>query len=222
MNKGRKHREAELTRLRSDASAVENMQIEYWNTPLPSSDGAFPAGSNAVDLFLQQWIQLIYSPTDGIPSKAHVPVSSAKDQFTSGRSEVATGTLLEMDVNPNARLAPRTEISQNGAGISQNARVSHSTNPVVPLDADLFERGQFEPSNQPAFQHTTPAFSEDLLSTQPTGAGVIPLLWTDDFFEPVDLVAFDNEMDLDSDMDWYNWVESAKGLEWSTDSRGLE
>jgi hypothetical protein len=38
-----------------------------------------------------------------------------------------------------------------------------------------------------------------------------------DIFENLDLDAIDVDMDLDGEINWYNWVESAKNVEWEAD-----
>jgi hypothetical protein len=58
------------------------------------------------------------------------------------------------------------------------------------------------------------------------GPGFVPWLWADtdpsvDVFANVDMDAIDVNMDLDGEVDWYNWVESAKGMEsWDTGPSG--
>ncbi|KAJ5918340.1 hypothetical protein N7454_010715 [Penicillium verhagenii] len=50
---------------------------------------------------------------------------------------------------------------------------------------------------------------------------VIPWLWADDGLENSAMDSIDLNMDLDgSDVDWYNWVESAQGMELNFNSNG--
>lgn len=213
MNKCTKYREAELIRLRNNTSAAEKLQTEYLTMTHPSSDGNFPTGSNAAALFLEQWRQLIHLPTEGIPFGAQLNAPSVENQSATSGSGVPPGGLLGMDVNFNPTSVPHAQFWQNEVEAAQNPEVTLSTTLDSPLNALNFGGGPFELPIQSSLQHNTPAFPENLLSTQPPGDGVVSSLWTDDFFEHVDLEALDHDMELDSDIDWYNWVKSAKGME---------
>lgn len=212
MNKCTKYRDDELIRLRNNTSAAEKLQNEYLTMTHPSSDGHFPTGSNAAALFLEQWRQLIHLPTEGIPFGAQLNASSVEDQSATSGSGVPSGGLLGMDVNFNTTSVPHAQFWQNEVEAAQNPEVTLSTTLDPPLNALNFG-GPFESPTQSSLQHNTPAVPENLLFTQPPGDGVVSSLWTDDFFEHVDLGALDNDMELDSDIDWYNWVKSAKGME---------
>jgi hypothetical protein len=213
MNKGTKYREAELNRLRNNTSAAEKLQIEYLTMTHPSSNGHFPTGSNAAALFLEQWKQLIHFPTDGFPFGAQLATSSVEDQSTIASLGAPPGGLLGVDVSLNTMSVPYTQLWQDGVGTAQNPEAALSTTFDLQFNLDNLGGGAFESTIQPPFQQNTPAFPDNLLSTQPPRDGVVSSLWTDDFFEHVDLGTLDNDMDLDSDIDWYNWVESAKGME---------
>jgi hypothetical protein len=57
------------------------------------------------------------------------------------------------------------------------------------------------------------------------GPGFVPWLWADadpsvDVFTSVDIGAIDVNMDLDAEVDWYNWVESAQGMQWDAGPSG--
>lgn len=213
MNKGTKHREDELIRLRNDTSAAEKLQIEYLTITHPSSVGHFSAGSNAAALFLEQWKQLIRFPMEGVPFGARLAASSVDDQLTTASLDVSPGGLPRMDFNFIPMSVPHAQMWQDQVKPVLNPNATPATTLALQSNADNFKGGPFESAIQRPFQQSTTAFPENLLSTQPLGNGVVSSLWTDDLFEHVDLGTFDNEMELDSDIDWYNWVESAKGME---------
>jgi hypothetical protein len=48
---------------------------------------------------------------------------------------------------------------------------------------------------------------------QPVGPGVVPWLWASDASPNMNLDPNDINMDFDADVDWYDWVESAKNME---------
>jgi hypothetical protein len=83
---------------------------------------------------------------------------------------------------------------------------------------DKFEMGG---TADPSY-NAVPAVS----TTGPTGPNFIHWLWADadpsvDVFANVDIDAINNvNMDLDNEVDWYNWVESAKDMEWNAESSG--
>lgn len=220
MNKGTQHRDSELNRLMNNASAAEKLEIEYLTMTHPSSEAHFPAGSNAAALFLEQWKQLVQFPTEEMSARAHV-AAAVQGHLTTGGSEVAAGAPLGTDANPNAMTVPHVQLWQDGVEIGRNLSVAPSTTLDLLPNAGNFEAGPFESPIQPAFQQQTSTIPDNLLSTQPADGDIIPSLWTDDFLEHMDLGTLDNIMDLDSDIDWYNWVESAKGMEWDTDPKRI-
>ena len=61
MDKARKHRNAELKRLRADPEAANKLEGDDRTTPLPSSPGPFLPGSS-VDMFRERWRQLVTVP----------------------------------------------------------------------------------------------------------------------------------------------------------------
>ncbi|OOQ85049.1 hypothetical protein PEBR_31157 [Penicillium brasilianum] len=210
MNKGTQHRESELNRLINSASAAENLQNEYLTMIQPSSQAHFPAGSNAAALFLEQWKQLVQFPTQGM--RAHMAASSVQGHSATGSSKVASGAPQGINANSYTMTVPRVQLWQEGVEIGGSLDAAPSTTLDLPSNADKLEARPVESSVGPAFQQTTSTFLDNFLSTQPADGETMPSLWTDDFIEQVDLGTLDN-MDLDSDIDWYNWVESAKGME---------
>ena len=57
------------------------------------------------------------------------------------------------------------------------------------------------------------------------GPGFVPMLWADadhfaDVFSNLDADVIDANMDLDSEVNWYSWVESAQGMELDARSGG--
>jgi hypothetical protein len=57
------------------------------------------------------------------------------------------------------------------------------------------------------------------------GPGFVPWLWADadpsvDVFSNLNVGAIDANMDLDGEINWYSWVESAKGTDWDARLNG--
>ncbi|KAJ5153139.1 uncharacterized protein N7482_009617 [Penicillium canariense] len=220
MAKGAKHRNAELARLSRNPSATEQLEVEYRNMPAPSNPGLFTAESNAADVFLEQWKQLLQSPTGNSPLSSSVSVPSVVDNqprlATSGR---LSGGFSIMDSNSSSMSMSNTQSWDFEHGLSPqpvttitNFGLSTTMNAPAPRSSGS--------SNDPIIPTTVPEISGSQFPNQPAEGVDIPCLWTNNLSDNLDLGAFDNGMDLDNDIDWYNWVESAKGMEWDRDSSG--
>ena len=214
--KARKHRDAELERLRSDPQAAERLEMEDQKIPVPASPGPFSTGSNVVELFRERWRQLLAMPegpgNDTRTSGQSEPVftsPSAQSTYTTQPSTSsipaynagglesittfepaylgASGPQVRQNLPSNTSIDLQSAITTNGTGdftTEQTAGSSYNTFPTVPANWSI-------------------------------GPGFVPWLWTDadpsvDVFANVDVDAMDVNMDLDSDVNWYNWVESAK------------
>jgi len=156
--KARKHREAELDRLRADVRIAAQVELEDLKIPLPSSSSFVPASSD-VDGSRVRWRQLVSLPE--------------------GAAEVDPSGPAHQN-----RAPPSTGLGQFTARVT---------------DAD-----------------TTPSQTESTRATADIslGFGSIPWLWANagpsvDVPADVDEHPFDVNMDLDQDVDWHNWIESA-------------
>ena len=217
----RKHRDAELERLRSDPQAVEGLEMEDQMIPVPASPGPFPAGSNAVEVFRERWRKLLMMPTEpaherwtlGHPGPG-VTSSPAHSTFTTqpGTSSMPANNGGASSVNttfepsylctiglPEFQNLPSTTSPDLRLGMMTNAPSDFTMGATTgPLDGTV--------PGAPATWSMSPGF--------------IPWLWADgdpsgDVFANVDVDANDVNMDLNGEVDWYNWVESAKGIEWA-------
>ncbi|KAF6230807.1 hypothetical protein HO173_010923 [Letharia columbiana] len=223
MEKASKHRDAELNRLRADQQAAARLEMEDQKIPLPSSSGPFPTGSN-VDIFRRRWRQLLAIPegpgdgtqTSGI-SGAGLADPSMHTTYTSqptARSPLAHSPGV---FSSNMTFEP-THLGTSGQQVGQNLE---STN-IRDLDPAITTNAASElASGQtvgPPYNSipTVPTDRSDGLTMRPD---FVPQLWADadlsvDDFSNLDLDSFDANMDLDGEVNWYNWVESAKGTEW--------
>jgi hypothetical protein len=227
MAKAKKHRETELERLRRDPEAVKWLEMDGQKIPAPGSPGPFPPGSNVVELFRERWWQLMATPEEPGHDKGKSKQyrSGATSPSTHPTNTTQLGTSASPAYNeggsgPNAT----DELPYFGAGGLQTSH-NHllSTNSpniqsTIPTSApDDFGMGQ---TARPSY-NTVP----DVPVTWSMGPGLDHWLWADadpsaDVFADVDFDASDVNMDLDGEMDWYNWVESAKGMEWNTGPNG--
>ncbi|KIW46463.1 uncharacterized protein PV06_02134 [Exophiala oligosperma] len=214
MAQSRKHRNTEIERLRADPQAAVRLEMEYSNMPTPSSSGTFPDGRSA-DVFLRRWRDVIATPAG--------PTRMPNDTSTSARRADATpdtncmtlsgGTSIGVidlgDVRPIMNFAQgyvagidEQQTLQTIPGLVNNTQATFGES-TAEHDANLAYRAM----------PTLPTDGTDGDRTT-TGAGFVTWLWTDSSPSADDFAAFDNvNMDLDGGMDWYSWIESAKGIE---------
>jgi len=207
--KAKKHRDAELERLRSDPQAAERLEMEDQRIPVPGSSGPFPAGFNSVEVFREQWHKLLEGPGHDKQTpgnfRSEITSPSVHSTYTAQPNTSSIPTYSASDVGSNATFEP-TYLSQN---------VPSNTSPNLQSNT---------PGNFAIGQAAEPLYNTDPRdpASWSTGPGLTGWLWADadpsaNVFANVDVDAIDVNMDLDGgDIDWYNWVESAKGMEWDT------
>ena len=212
MSKARKHRDAELERLRSDPQAAERLEMEDRTIPIPASPGSFLAGSNIVEMFRERWCQLLALPKHSMQTPEQSgPGATSLSRPPTYTTLANTSSILTSDVgglgsnttSESAYFSP----SEHDPGLN----LPSNTSPGFEKAPGDVTSGQVPvPSYKPAPADTT-AWS--------MGPDFVPWLWPPaepslDVFPTTDVNALDINMDLDGEVDWYNWVESAKGMEW--------
>ncbi len=229
MNKARKHRNAELNRLRADPQVAARLEMEDQKLPLPSSSGPFPTGSS-IDIFRERWRQLVAVPEEPRDGTQTSGISSAGItdplMHTTYTSQLAT--------RPNSMYSPG-DLSSNmsfeqtylGTSGQQAGQPLESINigdlgPAITTNAPTeLNLGQADgPSYNPF-----PAIPADWSDGRTIGPDFVPWLWADadpsvDIFSSLDVDTTDVNMDFDGEVNWYNWVESAKGMEWDAGPSG--
>ena len=229
MNKACKHRDAELKRLRADQQAAARLEMEDQEIPSPSSSGPFPTGSS-VDIFRERWHQLVAipeGPGDGTKtsgtSGAGLADPSIHPTHTSEPSARFTYDNSPGDFSSNMTFEPAylgtsgQQVGQTPEGTNTRTHEPASTNNGP---SDLASGQTIGPSYSPF--PTVPADWSDDRTTEP---GFVPWLWADadstvDVFSNLDVDPIDFNMELDGEVNWYNWVESAKGMEWDAEPSG--
>lgn len=174
-SKARKHRDAELERLRSDLQAAERLEADDTTLPVPTSAGPFPAGSNPVEYFRERWRQrLVESRPTMRPHRRYGPgtVSKPLEHSTHATRLSTPSSLL---AGPSPACEPADYATSNFQSASN------------------FVTGQTE---------------------EPLGNGVMPWLWASPEMDPSMDVVANNDLDFDGQLDWHDWVDSAKGMEW--------
>ena len=212
MATARKHRNAELDRLRGDSWAAAQLEFEDSKIPLPASSGPFPDGKSG-DLFRERWRKLIAIPEEGrrgihlqeIPTTAAASPSAVVHEIYAtqqGLHSVPPYTERELWLKSNYE--PTHLAAQDLSGTIASNYSMITSNPYGEVSA-----GQTEDHSH----DTVPPDFLDWSGDVSMGSGVMPWLWSD-----VDLLVdthtnVDLNTDMDTEVNWHNWVESAKGME---------
>ncbi|KAI4859096.1 fungal-specific transcription factor domain-containing protein [Hypoxylon rubiginosum] len=211
MTKARVHREAELERLCRDPHAAQLLEAEDRCIPQPASPGPFP-GADSAESFRERWRQLLKMPP-GRRKDIQVNVQSAS-QMTASPNLVSPSEIMP-SVQP-VYLQPN---------LPQGHSVSVSNVPELNSNMVNDVHSQAH-SSQPTNSPYNPLPSAPVVPTDwSLGAGFGTWLWADadpsvDVFANMNYEATDLNMDFDSDVDWNNWVNSAKGVEFSGEASG--
>ena len=223
MDKARKHRDAEINRLLADPQAAARLEMEDEKIPLPSSSGPFPTGSS-VDIFRERWRQLVAipkGPRDGTQTSeiygAGFANSSMHTTNTSQSTASATPAYSPGDLSSNMTFEPtylRTSGQQAGETL-ESITIRDLERAITSNAPSELALGQTVGSSYNPFP-TVPADWSDGRTAEP---GYVPWLWADadpsvDVVSNLDVDSIDVDMDLDGGVNWYDWVESAKGMEW--------
>ncbi|KAK6859173.1 fungal-specific transcription factor domain-containing protein [Apiospora arundinis] len=173
--RARRHRTAELERLRVDPAAARVLEEEdERRMAVPASSGSCPPGVNAIRAFRELWRQTLASPNlDN--QQAGSRYATQADSHTSDLGDLTAGHLASTSTVPGL-----------GFGID-------------------FAQSHIEPNPGTMGGHDPQAFSPSWL-------------WADmdpytDVFGNLEGSPGDTGMDLDHDMNWSDWVQSAKHME---------
>ncbi|KAF4771226.1 hypothetical protein HAV15_012464 [Penicillium sp. str.  len=218
MTKARKYRDMEFGRLRNDSEAVQQLEQGYCVTPLPSSTGPFPPGSNSADLFLGQWHQLVARPdkTDHHSLAPGFAVPNPPDPLIH-----IPGT-TQSSVHPNrgqkylnsAFIAEPVYLAAEGRQFGyemSNIEPTNFDSGLAPSSGIGFGRENPTASSHNQFSLAPEAQFDSQLATP----AVVPWLWSEEGtstdFTTEDQA--DSNMDMDEEVNWYNWTTSAKNME---------
>jgi hypothetical protein len=220
MAKARRHRETELKRLTGNIPAITDLEMRDTSIPIPGSSGPFPP-EQSVALFRAHWRRLLIPlqetgqpphPFDtsrlnpsAVPREFEQP--SARPGHSFGQQDLWSNTSLEPPYLPGGQQSKSRGTSSSGmTPLSNTATDAQSKSTCGYIEILSINKVSTVPG--------------DWSGSRPTAAGSTPWLWPDldptiDVFSGVDVT-----MDLDRDVDWYNWLESAKDVEWSLGPTG--
>lgn len=181
MANARRHRANELMRLCSDTQAVKQLEVEYSTMQLPSSpvaisvphEGLSTVGSNAVDVVLRRWRQLVTS-----------------------QQTLSTGAVDDRVPAGNSTHTYSSEYLNSGVNLVLGALGDHTDN-TAPAQPDQ------------NLQRSSSVVLEPHLSANQSD---IPWLWSNEVFSNSNGNPVDMNIEPDGEMNWYDWVESLKGM----------
>ncbi|KAJ5393738.1 uncharacterized protein N7487_011379 [Penicillium crustosum] len=217
MTKARKYRDMEFSRLRNDSQAAQQLEQGYGGTPLPSSTGPFPPGSNSADMFLDQWRQLV-ERSDKTKNHSLVPgfvVPNSRDppMHIAGttQSSVHPGHGLHQKELYPAFTAEPGYLPAEGQFKMSNFESTNFDSGTAPNSGIGFGLENPTASSQNQFSMAPEAQFDGQLATP----AVVPWLWSEEGistdFTTEDQA--DSNMGMDEEVNWYNWTASAKNME---------
>ena len=221
MTKARKHRDAELNRLWADPQAAAMLDMEDQKIPLPSSSGPFRTGTS-VDIFRERWRQLVAIPEgfgDGTQiseiSSAGLADPSMRTTYTSQPTTTSISAYTPGDLSSNMTFQP-TYLGTSG---QQDSHTLENTN-LRDLESAFTTKAPGElasgQTGEPLYS-PFPTLPADWSAGRTMGPGYVPWLWADtdpsvDVFPNLDMDSIDINVNLDGEVNWYNWLESATDM----------
>ena len=224
MDKARKHRDAELNRLRSDQQAAARLEMEDQNFPVPSSSGPFQTGSS-VDIFRERWRQLVANPErlgDGTEASENSGTGPSNPSMHATSTSQPTATVPyayspgAFKSNMTSELSyPSTSGQQNGQTLD-NGNIGNLDSAIMATTASQLTPGQTAP-------HLFPTLPADWVDGRTARTDLFPGVGADadlsaDIFSNFNVDSIDVNMDLDGDVNWYNWIESVQGVQWDAEA----
>lgn len=211
--KARKHRDDELERLRRDPQTAQRLEVEDRNMPLPASPGTISTGANVVEMMTEQWRQLLTDPEGssndtemfGRPIQGPTGPSPQASRSDGPSTTSMPAYTVEDSGMPDARPEPtQFDTARHGSGWHLPSSSSKS----------LTVSQTKAPSDIAVGQIIGPAYGA---IPGVSGPGFAGWLWADtdpsvDVFANMDWDPIKVNMDLDNEVDWYKWIESANGL----------
>lgn len=222
MAKARTHRDIELNRLRGDPHAAARLDKEDQKIPPPSSPGPFLTGSS-VDVFRARWRKLVAlreGAGDGTSTAMMTGVGLVDDvsMHTTYTSPTArpNSTYGLGELNFNMTFEPTyLGTNERQAGQTSESTIIRDPEPATTRNTsnEIISGQTVRPSYDPF-----PTVPADFSNGRTMGSGSVPWLWADadpsvDVFSNLDVDAIDFDMDVDGEVDWYSWIDTAKSVE---------
>lgn len=217
MAKARKHREAELHRLGSDAQAVDPLLEEDRNIPRPASSGPFTSEES----LREHWRSLLTVPAgrNGRQIQSSLSDGTGGDfmpSITVGMQGIGPVQQQYVGSTDMPSYGQHASFHQtNPEPVHQSTRGSPAVGQQSPLNNTGYQKNEHIGPliGQPDSSSTVPQVPTDWTGGQQYDVNYMPWIWADvdttaDVFAHVDV-----NMDVDNETDWLGWLESAKNME---------
>ena len=213
MIKARKHRDTEIDRLQADPKAAAALDLEDRKLPLPSSSGHLPADFS-VEALREHWHKLVTSPQTSTQEQVTSNVKLPRPSL-----QATMKSMFEYSPNDFSSMMEVDSIHHNTTGV-QAGRTHESTHAAAFPSMNVTDTVNRPLSGQaadptPKYHVTSPGTWS---GTDGTG---LPWLWADadpsaDVFSNFNMEYANANVNSGSDINWYNWFESAKNMEWNS------
>lgn len=238
MATARKHRVAELNRLRSDPEEVGRLELADRQIPVPTSSGLSPSTSTP-EQYRERWRQLVAN-TEQTSHDNQVHIAQTSNTVPGDSSACAACTHppdqghpttsepgyfpSDISFNPMYSNTPGEQVTRQIQEANSHTRPQETAHSLHAPDQSASWGDVPGPSSQ---MPLTAPVSSDWSDVPPLdGPGPAAWLWdpadsTVDPFSGVDVdvnndVNADVEMDMSGIVNWYSWVEAAEGWGWDS------
>lgn len=202
----RKHREAELQRLRGDVQAIEQSEQADRNIPVPASPSPFSSEEG----FREHWRNLVDA---AVGAKSGVQPESSEEGGVQKQYQQPVQSYGQQGTYhiPSTNSFYRTSSRYQSVGQQTSYNTTSNEMPTGAMQT------QFDAMYGQTGSSSTPQFQTSLPGGQQISVNSMPWIWADvdpmsDVFADIDV-----NMDLDNDLDWLNWLETAKNMELNQD-----
>lgn len=205
MNTARNHRETELRQIRGNPKRIQELELSDQAIPKPQSSGPFAEGTGEQQ-FLNHWRIVVSSQSQ--PHQAqNMSNPGLAQQYTPDQGFTGSnqGSDFGAPSGPDSwsYSNPQSTYQPNGQGVDY-AGASMQPTPSMDFSSTGFQ-GQ---TQQPLFD-TSSTLGMDWTGGQAIGQGFTPWLWADPDPNVEVFAGVDVNMDLNNEMDWNEWMQSA-------------
>ncbi|KAF5871563.1 putative fungal specific transcription factor domain-containing protein [Botrytis fragariae] len=203
MAKTRKHRVAELQRLRENSWSAIELEREDEKIPLPTSPVPSYDGKSD-NVFRERWRKLVAIPLEmedqRRPSGMHTPESTASDPPTTQRRLDSTSVYEHNDSSSNLNTNDSNFSGQKSSNLDDQSVYPRSQTGIE--QSSYLSQDGVNPVSSEWYRHSPGVKANDM---SPTWSEIDP---SAGIFTEVDV-----NMELDMDVNWYEWIESAQVMD---------
>ncbi|KAJ5233864.1 uncharacterized protein N7469_005630 [Penicillium citrinum] len=191
MSKAQRHRRNEVIRLRDNPQAVASLEDEHTKIALPASPEIISNGSESS---LERWRRLFIEP--------------ALNETVTSENNIS----MQTDIAS----IPTSEFQSVHSSFGHGPSEANSTGYRQVDPGSSTQHESLSGRSRQTIQQPYGPFDEypvNRLNDEPFGPGIIPWLWSEESPPGMNPDSLEMDVELD-DIDWYGWVDSAKGIQW--------